>query len=90
MPVPDYKLPFEEEIGIHPTFEDMQNLVSRNKTRPKFPAVWKDTNHAVRAFKETIEDCWDQDAEARLTALCVEERILDIVSLWDVRNKGKF
>lgn len=43
---------------------------------------------AIRALKETIEDCWDQDGDARLTALCVEERIHEIENLWSVRYKG--
>lgn len=42
---------------------------------------------AIRALKETIDDCWDQDAEARLTALCVEERLIELPVLWD-RYKG--
>ena len=44
MPVPAYKLPYEEEVNIRPTFEAMQMAVSKNKNRPKFPDVWKDTN----------------------------------------------
>ena len=44
---------------------------------------------AIRALKETIEDCWDQDGEARLTALCVEERMLEMMTLWDHRHKGQ-
>ncbi|MBN3270395.1 BMPR2 protein, partial [Polyodon spathula] len=33
--------------GNHPTFEDMQVLVSREKQRPKFPEAWKE-NSLVR------------------------------------------
>ena len=29
-------------------------------------------------FVETIEECWDHDAEARLSAGCVEERIAQL------------
>ena len=38
-----------------------------------------------------MEDCWDHDAEARLTAMCVEERILDMMILWtqDSKHKGR-
>lgn len=45
---------------------------------------------AVHTLKETLEDCWDHDAEARLTSFCVIERILDLASLWaqDSRQKG--
>lgn len=46
---------FQTEVGNHPTFEDMQVLVSREKQRPKFPEAWKE-NSLVRysIFKETI------------------------------------
>lgn len=30
-----------------------------------------------------MEDCWDQDAEARLTAQCVEERLAELLILWE-------
>ncbi|XP_033732873.1 uncharacterized protein LOC117322207 [Pecten maximus] len=89
VPTPDYMLPFQKEAGNHPSFEEMQILVSRNKVRPKFPAVWKDYNQAIRALKETIEDCWDHDAEARLTAMCVEERVSDLITLWSQDSKQK-
>ena len=29
-------------------------------------------------ISETMEDCWDQDADARLTAHCVHERLLQL------------
>ena len=46
LPTPVYQLPYELQLGLHPTFEDMQVAVSRNKTRPPFPDMWKDTNMA--------------------------------------------
>ncbi|XP_015259332.1 PREDICTED: bone morphogenetic protein receptor type-2-like [Cyprinodon variegatus] len=79
--VPDYQLAFQEEVGNHPTFEDMQILVVREKHRPRFPEVWKENSLALRALKETMEDCWDHDAEARLTAQCAEERLADLILL---------
>jgi len=44
LPTPDYRLPFEEEVGAHPSFEEMQVAVARNKLRPAFPDMWKNTN----------------------------------------------
>lgn len=41
----------------------------------------------MRSLKETIEDCWDQDAEARLTAQCAEERMAELMMIWE-RNKS--
>lgn len=31
---PEYKLPFEEEVGIHPTLEELQDYVVNKKLRP--------------------------------------------------------
>ncbi|XP_017889163.1 bone morphogenetic protein receptor type-2 isoform X2 [Ceratina calcarata] len=77
--VPPYRLPYEKEIGLHPTFEQMQVLVSRNKARPLLEGNLVD-RPGVRLIKETMEDCWDADAEARLTALCIEERLSELQS----------
>ncbi|XP_062236744.1 bone morphogenetic protein receptor type-2-like isoform X2 [Platichthys flesus] len=87
--VPEYQMAFQAEAGNHPTFEDMQVLVSREKQRPKFPEAWKENSlvNAVRSLKETMEDCWDQDAEARLTAQCAEERLAELLLIWD-RSKS--
>ncbi|KAL3045762.1 hypothetical protein OYC64_013922 [Pagothenia borchgrevinki] len=85
--VPDYQMAFQAEAGNHPTFEDMQVLVSREKQRPNFPEAWKENSLAVRSLKETMEDCWDQDAEARLTAQCAEERLAELLIIWD-RSKS--
>lgn len=75
---PPYAAPYEAEIGKHPSFEHMQILVSRHKARPMFPGNWGETSASSRIAQETCEDCWDHDAEARLTALCVEERLHDL------------
>ncbi|PIK46054.1 putative bone morphogenetic protein receptor type-2 [Apostichopus japonicus] len=80
---PAYKLPFQDKVGLHPSFADMQVLVCTERERPAFPDEWKDNHMALRSLKDTIEECWDHDAEARLTALCVEERIIELMVLWD-------
>lgn len=75
-----YAPPFYKEAGDNPSLEQMQTLVSRRKARPLWPMAWKDTA-AAKLLRETSEDCWDQDAEARLTSLCVVERLLELPSL---------
>ncbi|KAG5894784.1 hypothetical protein JTB14_005220 [Gonioctena quinquepunctata] len=75
-----YAPPFSKEAGENPSLEQMQSLVSRKKVRPSWPMSWKDTT-AARLLCETAEDCWDQDAEARLTALCVAERLVELPTL---------
>ncbi|XP_022920093.1 activin receptor type-2A [Onthophagus taurus] len=77
---PPYNPPFHKEAGDNPSLEQMQALVSRRKARPLWPTSWKDTASA-RLLCETAEDCWDQDAEARLTSLCVVERFLELPAL---------
>ncbi|XP_041807383.1 bone morphogenetic protein receptor type-2-like isoform X2 [Chelmon rostratus] len=79
--VPEYQLAFQAELGNHPSFEEMQILVAREKVRPRFPEAWKENSLALRSLKETMEDCWDQDAEARLTAQCAEERLSELTLL---------
>ncbi|KAI1289772.1 Bone morphogenetic protein receptor type-2 [Halotydeus destructor] len=83
MPVPTYKQPYEADLGSQPTYEQMQIAVTRQKSRPLFPDLWKDTNPAIRSLKETMTECWDHDGEARLTALCVEERLYELPILWE-------
>jgi len=54
LPTPDYRLPFEAEIGAHPSFEEMQVAVARNKIRPSFPDMWKNTNSVLLASLSQI------------------------------------
>lgn len=75
-----YKMPYESEIGKNPSYEQIQVLVSRHKARPLFPPGWGG-GPAAKIAKETCEDCWDHDAEARLTSLCAEERIHEMSNL---------
>ncbi|XP_072307394.1 activin receptor type-2B-like [Eucyclogobius newberryi] len=76
-PVDEYLLPFEEEVGQHPSLEDLQEVIVHKKLRPAFKEQWlKHTGLALLC--ETVEECWDHDAEARLSAGCVEERISQI------------
>ncbi|XP_041937253.1 activin receptor type-2A isoform X1 [Alosa sapidissima] len=76
-PVDEYMLPFEEEVGQHPSLEDMQDVVVHKKLRPTLRECWQ--KHAGLAMLcETIEECWDHEAEARLSAGCVEERVIQM------------
>ncbi|KAL3219283.1 hypothetical protein MRX96_030567 [Rhipicephalus microplus] len=73
-PVEEYMLPFEEEVGQHPSLEDMQEAVAHKKMRPRIRDHWR-KHPGLAVIIDTIEECWDHDAEARLSANCVEERI---------------
>ncbi|GFR06312.1 activin receptor type-2B [Trichonephila clavata] len=67
-------LPFEDTVGQHPTLEDMQEVVSQKKMRPVFKEIWR-KHPGISVLCDTIEECWDQDAEARLSASCIQERL---------------
>lgn len=57
--VPDYQMAFQAEAGNHPSFEDMQVLVSREKQRPKFPEAWKE-NSLVSHWDNLILFLWQE------------------------------
>lgn len=67
-------MPFEEEVGQHPSLEDLQEVVVHKKMRPILKDLWL-KHSGLAQICETVEECWDHDAEARLSAGCVEERI---------------
>lgn len=46
-PVDEYMLPFEEEVGQHPSLEDMQEVVVHKKLRPCLRDCWQ--KHTVRS-----------------------------------------
>lgn len=81
-PVPDFEMAYVKEIGMNPSLQQMKILVGKNRARPLFPEVWKDSNPAIQLLKETIVESWDDDGEARLTASCITERFQDLTLLW--------
>ncbi|XP_032364872.1 activin receptor type-2A [Etheostoma spectabile] len=77
-PVDEYMLPYEEEVGQHPSLEDMQDVVVHKKLRPTLRECWQ-KHTGLAALCETMEECWDGEAEARLSAGCVEERVVQML-----------
>lgn len=47
-PVHEYMLPFEEEVGHHPSLEDLQDVVVHKKMRPMLKDCW--LKHLVKGF----------------------------------------
>ncbi|XP_046735488.1 activin receptor type-2A isoform X1 [Diprion similis] len=76
-PIGEYRLPFEEEVGLHPTLEDMQESVVVKKERPLILETWR-KHPGLLSLCDTMEECWDHDAEARLSASCVMERVVTL------------
>lgn len=75
--VQEYVLPFESELGSHPTLDEMQENVVMKKMRPVLSNQWR-INPQLSSICDTIEECWDHDAEARLSASCIKERVAQL------------
>ncbi|CAG9794347.1 unnamed protein product [Diatraea saccharalis] len=75
---PTYMQPYGHLLPDRPTLQQMQTLVSRNKSRPPLPKGPVPETRALKIATDTCEECWDHDAEARLTAVCVEERMAEL------------
>uniref|UniRef100_A0A8C8VL89 receptor protein serine/threonine kinase n=1 Tax=Pelusios castaneus TaxID=367368 RepID=A0A8C8VL89_9SAUR len=66
--VPAYQLAYEAELGGSPTYEELRRLAVEEQRRPVIPDSWSRTG-------KLLEDCWDPDPEARLTAECARQRL---------------
>ncbi|XP_018496315.2 activin receptor type-2A [Galendromus occidentalis] len=73
-PFPKCRMPFEDQVGQHPTLEDMQETVVNRKSRPPIRESWRQ-NSKLSLLISTLEECWDADADARLSACTVHERL---------------
>ncbi|KAJ6225048.1 hypothetical protein RDWZM_003593, partial [Blomia tropicalis] len=78
-PIGEYRLPFEDEVGAHPSLEDMQAVVSQQKKRPILLDSWM-KHPAMSVIANTVQECWDQDAEARISASTICERIESLIN----------
>ena len=73
-PVGDYRLPFEEFVGQQPSLEEMQDAVVTQRKRPTIRNDWM-SHPGLAVLAEAMKDAWDQDAEARISASCIVERL---------------
>ncbi|CAG05723.1 unnamed protein product, partial [Tetraodon nigroviridis] len=74
--VKEYEPPFGN-VRENPCVESMKDSVLRDRGRPELPNSW--INHSgIQMVCAAIEECWDHDPEARLTAQCVAERFYDM------------
>uniref|UniRef100_A0A8V5GSR3 receptor protein serine/threonine kinase n=1 Tax=Melopsittacus undulatus TaxID=13146 RepID=A0A8V5GSR3_MELUD len=70
-PVPPFRLAYEAELGSSPTGAQLRRLAVDERRRPLIPPAW----HRPGALPELLEDCWDPDPEARLSAERVLQRL---------------
>ncbi|KAL4717867.1 hypothetical protein ACJJTC_005712 [Scirpophaga incertulas] len=83
---PPYAPPYHLLLPGRPTLHQMQALVSRNKSRPPLPKGPVPEARALKLAADTCDECWDHDAEARLTAVCVEERMAELKQMLQIQG----
>ncbi|XP_068777534.1 anti-Muellerian hormone type-2 receptor [Struthio camelus] len=74
-PVPEFRLAYEAELGASPTPAQLRRLAVEERRRPLIPAAWHRAGQPSALLQEVLEDCWDPDPEARLTAERAHQRL---------------
>uniref|UniRef100_A0A3B3T651 receptor protein serine/threonine kinase n=1 Tax=Paramormyrops kingsleyae TaxID=1676925 RepID=A0A3B3T651_9TELE len=76
-PVPEHQLPYEAELGPSPSLDDLILFVSQRRERPTLPIPWRQFTQVLYHGRlyVFVEDCWDHEPEARLTAQCAANRL---------------
>lgn len=78
-PFPEYRLPFEDLVGQNPSMAEMQEIVVNQKQRPPIKNAWRDEKR-LSLFITTLEECWDSDGDARLSASTMHERFRSMIT----------
>jgi TGF-beta receptor type-2 len=74
----DYEMAFEDTVGQRPGIDTMRDVVCTQKTRPRVLPAWR--NHpGLSSLVDTIEECWDEDPEARLSARNIVLRLKELL-----------
>ncbi|KAK2489367.1 hypothetical protein MC885_013354 [Smutsia gigantea] len=72
---PPFQMAYEAELGNTPTSCELWTLAVEERRRPYIPSTWCCFTTDPGGLRELLEDCWDADPEARLTAECVQQRL---------------
>lgn len=71
---PPYKTPFEEVAGHNPDINTMYQIVVVQKLRPTIREQWR-VLHPINDICHAIQDGWEYDHDARISASCFVERV---------------
>jgi len=72
--LPAYQLPFQEVAGPNPDINRMLQIVVTERLRPPLKDEWRCT-YPISDFCRAIEDGWEYDYDARISASCFVERV---------------
>ena len=77
-PIEEFRLPYEEFVGPRPSVDNMLESVVLRKLRPPIRDDLQN-DECLSLIIDTVSDCWDSDADARLNASTVHERFQSLV-----------
>ncbi|KAF6117309.1 anti-Mullerian hormone receptor type 2 [Phyllostomus discolor] len=83
---PPFQLAYEAELGSTPTTCELWTLAVEERRRPYIPPTWCCFATDPGGLRELLEDCWDADPEARLTAECVLQRLTALAPPQEART----
>ncbi|XP_045152260.1 anti-Muellerian hormone type-2 receptor isoform X1 [Echinops telfairi] len=84
---PPFQLAYEAELGSNPSTCELWALAVEERRRPFVPPTWRFFTAEPGELRELLEDCWDADPEARLTAECVQQRLAALARPQEVRRR---
>ncbi|KAM6979726.1 bone morphogenetic protein receptor type-2-like [Aplochiton taeniatus] len=74
---PEYRLPYEAELGSSLSLESLVFYVCDLCKRPSVPKQWEQFPQGF-SLQEIIIDCWDHEPDARLSAQRAADRLLSL------------
>ncbi|XP_065199119.1 activin receptor type-2A-like isoform X2 [Sycon ciliatum] len=78
VPAQEYREPFVDEVGQSATQMNMLRCVVTKKERPRFPPHC--VNHQrLEKIVGIVAECWDPDPEARLSAQCFLDNLMEVI-----------
>ncbi|CAF0927353.1 unnamed protein product [Didymodactylos carnosus] len=70
-----YQMPYEDQCQLNPSIPDMYTILKKSTSiRPKIHESWY-KNSSIKYILTTIEHCWVQDPDARITAATAYRRM---------------
>ncbi|CAK9297197.1 unnamed protein product [Gordionus sp. m RMFG-2023] len=75
--VEEYKIPYHDLVQPDPSFEEMRQVVSYKKMRPKIYSRWT-TDKFLTSLIRIMQECWRPESRARLTSLRIKKSLNDI------------
>ena len=74
VPVPEYRLPYDDLVSPDPSIEEMRKVVCGDGARPELPNYWE-ANTTMAQIGRLMQECWYENPASRLAALRVKKSL---------------